>query len=260
MNTKKIALMAHLVAGYPDESASLALARGLVLGGASYLEVQIPFSDPSADGPAILQACSQALDAGWNMQKSLDFLKLLYTSFPKVPLFVMSYASPIYTWGVSKLVAEMAKRGVKGLIVPDLPFDADEGLAAACNSAGICAVPVAAPSMRAERMAEMAALKREYLYAALRAGITGTATSLSEQSLAFLNSLARGGSRLLGGFGIRSAELARAVAPKVHAVVAGSVFVDELNAILAGEFKNMEERDREIERAIAQKTAELIQG
>lgn len=53
MNTKKIALMAHLVAGYPDESASLALARGLVLGGASYLEVQIPFSDPSADGPVI---------------------------------------------------------------------------------------------------------------------------------------------------------------------------------------------------------------
>lgn len=233
MSDTSIPLMAHLVAGYPDESGCLAVAEGLVAGGATYLEVQIPFSDPSADGPAILNACSKALEGGWNVKKSLDFIGTLSGRFPSTPVFIMSYTSPVLTPGVATFVKAAAKRKVAGLIVPDLPFDSDEGLAEACEAGGLCSIPVAAPSMRPERLDEMAGLGREYLYAALRAGITGSETHVGDDTLAFLDRARAGGSKILGGFGIKTGAQARVVAPHVHAVVAGSVFVETITRVLA---------------------------
>lgn len=152
--------------------------------------------------------------------------------------------------------------------MPDLPFDDDEGLATACATLGVgygdatpAVVPVAAPSMRPERLAAMAALGRPYLYAALRAGITGTSTVVDDATRSFLSACAGGGAEVLGGFGIRSGGQARAVAPYVHAVVAGSVFVDAIRAVVLrdaqGAFKNREARDEAI-RAATMETASMI--
>ncbi|MBN2810385.1 MAG: tryptophan synthase subunit alpha [Spirochaetales bacterium] len=222
----KVPVMAHLVAGYTSPEISLEAARGLASGGVSYFEVQFPFSDPSADGKAIQTACAAVLSGGWRVDDGFAFVETLRSEFPGIPVFVMTYANLAYKIGISAFVERSFRSGVSGLIIPDLPFDADEGLAAACDAKGIACVPVAAPSMTESRIASLAALRRPYVYAALRSGITGSSTSIDDGTLAFLSSLKASESRILGGFGIRSGDQSGALAPAVHAVVAGSVFVD----------------------------------
>lgn len=267
MSTDKIRLMAHLVAGYPDDSGCMAIAKGLVEGGATYLEVQIPFSDPSADGSAIREACSAVLASGYRVSDALAFVAWLTQVFPGVPVFVMTYGSLAVSPDVHTFSAAVRNAGAAGLIVPDLPFDADEGLALACLGGvrPVCPVPVAAPSMRPQRLARMAGLGREYLYAALRAGVTGEATEIREETRDFLAAAGAGGARILGGFGIRTGEQARQLAPHVHAVVAGSVFV-ELIARTAGQLPaagdirgagSILNRDKVLREAIRLKAAEL---
>lgn len=268
MSAARIPLMAHLVAGYPDASGCRAVADGLVEGGAAYLEVQIPFSDPSADGPAIRDACSASLARGWSVADSFAFVAELRAAYPKVPIFVMAYASLVATPGAAAFADAAREAGVTGLIVPDLPFDADEGLAEACTGAGLTSVPVAAPSMRAERLAAMASLGRTYLYAALRAGITGSATEIGEDTKSFLASAGAGGSQVLGGFGIRTGTQARAVAPYAHAVVAGSVFVSAVAEVVAAQSANRSSdyagsprvRDEAIRRAVRERAEEITRG
>lgn len=220
-----VRVMAHLVAGYPSAEIAFAAARGLAEGGVAYFEVQLPFSDPSADGPAIQKACSTVLANGYRVRDGLRFVSSLHEAFPFIPLFIMTYGNLAYRRGMDRFVGEASAAGATGLIIPDLPFDADEGLAGACLRYGVHAVPVAAPSMTGERMAALRILERPYVYAALRSGITGAATEIDGRTIAFLSHLS-GTSRLLGGFGIRSGGQARVLAPHVHAVVAGSVFVN----------------------------------
>lgn len=222
----KIPLMAHLVAGYPSDELAKTAARGLAAGGASYFEIQFPFSDPSADGKAIQTACAETLANGFRLEDGFAFVSHLRKTYPDIPVCIMTYANLAYKTGIDAFAERAARAGAFGLIIPDLPFDTDEGLHAACLKRGLVSIPVAAPSMTAERIASLAALRRPYVYAALRAGITGSDTVIDEATLAFLASLSGSGSRILGGFGIRRGDQAAALSPAVHAVVAGSVFVD----------------------------------
>jgi tryptophan synthase alpha chain len=239
-----------------------------VEGGAAYLEVQIPFSDPSADGPAIRDACSASLARGFSVADAFGLVSELRSVYPGVPVFIMAYASLVATPGAAVFADAAREAGVTGLIVPDLPFDADEGLAEACSKAGLSSVPVAAPSMRKERLAAMASLGRPYLYAALRAGITGSATEIGEDTKAFLSSAGGGGSLVLGGFGIRSGAQARTVAPYAHAVVAGSVFVTAISEAVAAQKAGRSAnysgsptvRDEAIRRAVREKAEEITRG
>lgn len=226
----QVHLMAHLVAGYPNLAISLSVADALVEGGASFLEIQLAFSDPSADGPAIQTACASALAKGFSTQKGFEFIAELNRRHPNIPLFLMTYASLAYAPGVENFIKKAKEVGVKGVIIPDLPFDQDEGLIAACQKHEIACIPVAAPSMTKERLHKMTQAKFTYIYAALRAGITGSKTTIDDQTLRFLDAVAAGGAKVLGGFGIRTGEQAKSLSNHVYAVVAGSVFINEIAA------------------------------
>ena len=221
-----IRVMAHLVAGYTSDEIAFAAARGLADGGVSYFEVQLPFSDPSADGPAIQTACARSLERGFRVSDGFAFAARLRSAFPDIPVFLMSYANLVWKPGIRDFVARAADSGVAGLIVPDLPFDSDEGLRSACEARSMVSVPVAAPSMTKERVALLTAGNFPYVYAALRAGITGASTTIDEETILFLRGLGAPRTPVLGGFGIRTGTQSRALAPHVHAVVAGSVFVN----------------------------------
>ena len=218
-------LMSHLIAGFPDAETSIAIADALVKGGATILEIQLPFSDPSADGPAIQSACTKVLERHYRTSDGLKFIETLHKEFPNVQIYLMSYGSLIYTPGVSAFCKKAADAGVKGMIIPDLPFDFDEGLTAACKENGMINIPVAAPSMSAERLEKMANAGFPYIYAALRTGITGTETSVDEATLNFIKKVSAGGSKVYGGFGISTGAQSALLADSVEAVVAGSVFV-----------------------------------
>ena len=221
----KISLMSHLVAGYPTEELSFTAARALVDGGADILEIQLPFSDPSADGPAIQTACTKVLQRGYRTVDGLAFIAKLHKEFPNVKIYLMSYGSLVYTPGVENFCKHAAAAGVNGMIIPDLPFDYDEGLTQACKKNGMVNIPVAAPSMSPERLAKLANAGFPYIYAALRTGITGTNTQIDDNTLQFLKAVGEGGSKIYGGFGISNGEQASALADSVEAIVAGSVFV-----------------------------------
>ena len=204
----KIKLMSHLVAGYPTDELSLTAARALVAGGADILEIQLAFSDPSADGPAIQGACTKVLERGYKTADGLSLIKKIRGEFPQTTIYLMSYGSLVFTPGV----------------------DFDEGLTAACRENGMENIPVAAPSMSEERLKKMASAGFKYIYAALRTGITGTDTTIGQDTIGFIKKVASGGSKVYGGFGISKGEQAKALAPYVEAVVAGSVFVRTINA------------------------------
>ena len=221
----KIKLMSHLVAGYPTDELAFTAARALVDGGADILEIQLPFSDPSADGPAIQGACTKVLERKYRTADGLAFIARLHKEFPDVKIYLMSYGSLIYTPGIENFCKKAAECGVKGMIIPDLPFDFDEGLTAACKANGMENIPVAAPSMSPERLEKMAKAGFPYIYAALRTGITGTQTCVDQATLDFIKKVGAGGSRVYGGFGISSGEQSALLGDKVEAVVAGSVFV-----------------------------------
>ena len=221
----KIKLMSHLIAGYPNTELALTAARALVKGGADILEIQLPFSDPSADGPAIQTACTKVLEKGYKTADGLAFIAQVHAEFPEIPIYLMSYGSLVYTPGIENFCQRAAAAGVSGMIIPDLPFDYDEGLTQACRKNGMINIPVAAPSMSRERLSKLAHAGFPYIYAALRTGITGSDTKIDQATLDFLQKVSEGGSKVYGGFGISNGQQSQALAGSVEAIVAGSVFV-----------------------------------
>jgi len=218
------ALMTHLVAYYPSRELSLAVARAMLAGGAAMLEVQFPFSDPSADGKLIQTACSEALAAGFRVDGGFALVQELCRESP-VPVLIMSYANLVVRRGVAHFVDRAKQAGAAGLIIPDLMPGYDEGLFDAAAEAGIDVVPVVAPSVGEARLAEIAKRRPAWLYAALRVGITGRYTELGSENRRFLERLEPIGSRLIAGFGIRTREQVESLSGLADAVVVGSALV-----------------------------------
>ena len=177
--------------------------------------------------PTVLQF---KLHVQYRTSDGLDFISKIHEEFPNIPIYIMSYGSLVYTPGIENFCKKASEVGVKGMIIPDLPFDFDEGLTEACKKNGMINIPVAAPSMSSERLHKMAHFGFPYIYAALRTGITGTDTTIDDATIAFLNKVSEGGSKIYGGFGISNGEQSQALASSVDAVVAGSVFVRLIEA------------------------------
>ena len=217
-------LMAHMLPFYPDRSRSMRVAEALVDAGADYLEVQFPFSDPSADGPTIQSASATSLSQGFSVAAGWKFVQELVKRFA-VPVFVMSYASPVFTHGVQAFVAAAADAGAAGLIVPDLPIDADEGLYAAAQRAAIAAVPVTAFGAAPERLQMIAELQVPYVYASIRRGITGTSTDLDQATRDFIAEVGSIAGQVFAGFGIQRREQVETVCRLGAIAVVGSALV-----------------------------------
>jgi tryptophan synthase alpha chain len=217
-------IMAHLVAFYPDKERSFDVARALADGGAAFIELQFPFSDPMADGPVIQRACAQALERGFTMDEGFRLLGRI-RGISKVPIFVMGYANLAFRPGVETFVRRCREAGADGIIVPDIPVDSDEGLYSLGRKAGMDVIPVAAPTIPDARINLIKDLELNYVYAALRSGITGEATAIGEGNLSFLARLAPTGAKILAGFGIRERAQVKALAPHVHACIVGSALI-----------------------------------
>jgi len=224
-------IMAHMVAGYPDRARSLDVARGIIAGGAAYVEVQFPFSDPTADGPDIQAACGAALREGFTVSEGFRLLAEI-GALASVPVFLMSYANLLFARGIEKFLGSCRAVGAAGVIVPDLPPGSDEGLYGIASRLGIHAIPVLSPSMRKERLARIPELGARYLYATLRSGTTGPRTIIDAESLSFLTAIgslpSREPSLVMAGFGITSRDQVVALESHVHAVIVGSALVREV--------------------------------
>ena len=238
-------IMAHMVPFFPDRDRSMAVAEGLVAGGASYLEIQFPFSDPSADGPAIQAACRGALEAGFTVDGGFRFVAEVKRRFD-VPIFIMTYASLIYARGVREFISAGCDAGALGFILPDLTFDYDEGVHEIAEEFRTNVMPVIVTTMSKDRLRLLEERRPGYLYVALRHGITGTRTELGTENLGFLDRLRPLGAKVMAGFGISERDQVEALEPHVHAAIVGSALVrtvaeaadrtaDEIRALLTGQ-------------------------
>lgn len=220
----KASIMAHLVASYPTAEQSLVVARALIDAGVSALEIQFPYSDPTADGPAIQEACGTALRNGFRARDGFDLVSRL-ASESDTPIFIMTYGSMPYTLGIPRFSRLARDAGATGLIVPDLPPDCDEGLYGAGRGAGLAVVPVLVPTASEERIAAAEAVGPEYIYCALRTGTTGSRTEIGDENLAFLERIRKSGAKVMAGFGVQARDQVEALAHSVEYVVVGSAIV-----------------------------------
>jgi tryptophan synthase alpha chain len=186
--------------------------------------MQIPFSDPSADGPVIESACREALARGFKVDDAFPLLERIRKE-TGIPVFLMSYGNILYSRDIPAFVKQAAASGVEGLIIPDLVYGRDEGLYEEGKKQGLPVIPVITPTVPEKRLKELIDLKAPWIYTALRSGITGTYTEIEEKSLDLLKKLIPAESRIMAGFGISEPDQVKLLQPYCDAVVAGSVFV-----------------------------------
>jgi tryptophan synthase alpha chain len=222
-NGKRAALMPYLMGGYPDLDTSLAAGLAAADSGADLIELGIPFSDPLADGPVIHAAATEALAAGVTPHGVLGMCERLAA---RVPVVLMVYANIVLTAGASAFALRAASAGASGLIVPDLPHDEAGEVRAACDAEGLALVPLVAPTTTPDRIAEIGADARGFVYTVSLTGTTGERDKLPE-GLAETVERVRGSASVpvAVGFGISTAEQARAVAEVADGVIVGSRIV-----------------------------------
>jgi tryptophan synthase alpha chain len=223
-----IKLMAHAVVGYPDMASSRRILAAMAASGADIIEAQLPFSDPSADGPSIVAANAAALRSGSRTEACLLELEGLRRA-SEAPILVMSYLNPLLAYGLDALVERARLGGLDGFIVPDYPDDEPElGLAEKCSGAGLALVPLIAPTTSLERAKALAeASSSPLLYVVLRLGVTGRKTELDASSIERLSLLKEAtGKRIAAGFGIRERSQVEALRGAADCAIVGSALVD----------------------------------
>ena len=162
--------MPYLMGGFPDVETSVRVAVAYAEAGADLVELGVPFSDPLADGPVIHAAATKALQTGANLHQVLEAGSRIAEHLPVV---LMCYANPIYARGPERFAAELAERGISGLIVPDLPLEESAAVLAACDEHGVALVPLVAPTTPDDRLDAIGRIARGFVYTVSVTGTTG---------------------------------------------------------------------------------------
>jgi tryptophan synthase alpha chain len=253
-------LVAYLCVGDPSVEESIDLARVCVRAGADVLELGVPFSDPTADGPAIARASQRAIAAGGGLQATLRAARAVRAAEPDVGIVVFGYYNPLFVHGEERSAREVADAGADALLVVDLPVEEGAGLRRAARAHGVGVVPLLAPTSSAERVAAVKeAAARDgtpFVYYVSVTGVTGSgaidARDASERAARLHSELAL---PVVVGFGIDSREKARATAARADGVVVGSALVRAIE-----EGKTPESRRASVERLVRELRAGVEEG
>lgn len=173
-------LMTHIVMGYPDFDAALELVEHMVDAGADLMELQIPFSEPIADGPVILHANQEALAKGSTVERCLEFARTAAQRFD-IPFLVMTYYNILFKFGVGRFVERLSEAGIRGAIVPDLPPEEASDYLSAMARHALDPIFIFSPNTSEERLARIAKHARGFVYCVARKGVTGADTSFSDE-------------------------------------------------------------------------------
>jgi tryptophan synthase alpha chain len=240
--------MAHVVVGYPSLSASLELVDAMVGAGADLMELQIPFSEPIADGPVIANASQQALANGVRVDDCLEFAARV-TERHAIPFVFMSYYNILCRRGVERFVGQARDAGLSGLIVPDCRLEDSEAYVTAMREAALAPIFLFSPRTPDERLRALGHAGDGLVYAVARKGVTGARTEFSTELEGYLARCRQATELPLAvGFGIESARDVRFLVGKADVAAVGtqalrvleqagiaavSAFIAELSAAVA---------------------------
>jgi len=220
--SKKILLMTHLVLGYPSFAVNRQVIAGMVDGGVDCIELQIPFSEPMADGPVILKANQESIAAGTRVADCIAFAGEMTRQY-RIPFLFMTYYNIVFKYGEERFFADCTQAGITGLIVPDLPPEMGANYYRLAAETGVAAVPIFAPTSTAERMAELNRVAAGFIYCVARRGVTGKQSHFDNEFDSYLaRCRAATNLPLAVGFGIRNREDIQAIAGKADMAVIGS--------------------------------------
>jgi tryptophan synthase alpha chain len=202
----KFNIMTHVVAGYPDVNTCRELILMMAESGVDLIEIQIPFSDPLADGPTIMEASQQALDNGITVKDCFDLVASVRGKIT-IPLLFMSYANIPFRYGLKRFINDCSNVGIDGLIIPDIPFDERLEYIKTADEVGVYAIQVVSPDIEENRLREIIKISKGFMYTTLKVGITGAGKEISTQGKSFVQQLKQKTTLpVLAGFGISSNE------------------------------------------------------
>ena len=225
LQEKDILLMTHIVMGYPSFTASFRIVESMVAAGVDLMELQIPFSEPIADGPVILAANQKALANGATVQRCLQFAQEVVASFD-IPFLFMSYYNIPFRFGLADFVDTMADIGMRGAIVPDLPPEEGQGYLTEMSRRQLAPILIFSPSTPVERLAYLAGFARGFVYCVARKGVTGMDTDFSLHLDRYLSRCRSATSLPLAlGFGVKSVEDVRFLTGKADIAVIGTATI-----------------------------------
>lgn len=229
-------LVAFAVAGDPDPETSIRIASTLVASGADILELGMPYSDPTGDGPVIERADIRALYAGMTPERLLSQVRELRSRIA-VPIVLLCYYNVLYRYGVERFCRDAAAAGLDGLLCVDLPIEYGDDLGRACRSAGIDRILMAAPSTSDARLARIGREARGFVYAVSTMGVTGVRDRVPGTVAPLLERLRRVTDLPLAvGFGIATPAQARMVREAgADGVIVGSALVELIEAQIGDE-------------------------
>jgi len=220
---KEGALIAYICAGDPSPDATKEYVTALVRGGADIIELGLPFSDPTADGPTIQAGIERALDGGMTPDV---YFKTVGSLRVHIPLVVMTYYNIIFKRGLEKFVKDCVASGISGIIVPDLPPEESGELAGFCRKHDVDLIFFAAPTTTGERIKRILAEGKGFIYLVARLGVTGARSDVALSTRKLIERVKTTTPKAVG-FGISNGKQAAEI---IHAgadgVIVGSAFVE----------------------------------
>ncbi len=235
------ALVTFVTAGDPDHETSKSILMGLPGAGADVIELGMPFSDPMADGPAIQASSQRALKAGENVRKTLDMVRTFRESDSDTPIVLMGYFNPIYVYPTEQFLVDAEAAGVDGLIIVDMPPEADDELCLPAMKHNINFIRLATPTTDENRLPAVLNNTSGFVYYVSIMGITGTAAPNPDDVRARVEKIrAKTHLPIAVGFGVKTPEQARDIAATGDGVVVGSALVNAITETLDNKGKATE--------------------
>ncbi|PQZ74001.1 MULTISPECIES: tryptophan synthase subunit alpha [unclassified Brevundimonas] len=224
----------YVMTGDPSRDEALEILRGLPAAGADLIELGLAFSDPMAEGPPIQRAALRGLAAGMTLRGTLDLVADFRKGDDATPVILMGYLNPVENYGYEAFARDAAAAGVDGLIVVDCPPEEAGPLAAALDAQSVSLIRLATPTSDDDRLKVIARGTSGFVYYVSVAGVTGVKEAQAASVAPAVERVRKAANLPVAvGFGVKTPERAAEIARVADAVVAGSVFVDEVAAALA---------------------------
>ena len=246
------ALVAYITAGDPTPARTPGLVLALERAGADIIELGVPFSDPTADGPVIQRAAERALKAGTTVAGVLEMARRIRQK-SQIPLMLFTYLNPVLRYGFERLSIEAKEAGIDGCLLTDLSVEEAGAYVRQMREVGLDTVFLAAPTSTPARLDLVAKYSTGFVYLVSRTGVTGVQEQVSASVAPMVEGLrARTSSPLAVGFGISRREHVEALRPSVDGVIVGSAIVKVIETY--GQSPELEERVEELVRDLKQGT------